>query len=98
MRIHRWLMPLFIALTTVTAAKADEPGPNTGAASPNAAIDVKDGEVHQGSAAEPIQGSYQFLLEVGGITPNQPSQAEAVRRRTTSSRPASAPNSDQPTD
>ena len=74
MRIRRWLMAFLIALATVTAAQADEPGRRTGAAPSNAAIETKAGDVHEGDTAEPIQGSYQFLLEVAGVTPDQPSQ------------------------
>ena len=80
MRIHQWLMPLFIAVATeaaVPAATADEPEvvswPEAGALSPNVAIDAKDDSVSQGSASE-LHGTYNFLLEVGGITPAEPSR------------------------
>jgi hypothetical protein len=76
MRIHRWLMPLFVAVITATVASADEPGPKAGSTSPSAAIETNGGEPHRGEAAEPIQGSYQFLLEVAGVTPDQPSQKQ----------------------
>lgn len=80
MRIHQWLMPLFIAVATeaaVLAAKADEPEvvprPEAGALSPHVAIDAKDDSVSQDSASE-LLGTYDFLLEVGGITPAEPSR------------------------
>ena len=78
MRIHQWLMPLFIAVATeaaVSAAKADETEvvPRPGALLPNVAIDAKDDSVSQDSAAE-LRGTYNFLLEVGGITPAEPSR------------------------
>jgi hypothetical protein len=80
MRIHHWLMPLFIAAATeaaVPATKADEPEvvprPGAGALSPDVAIDAKDDSVSQDSASE-LHGTYNFLLEVGGITPAEPSR------------------------
>lgn len=76
MKIHRWLIPLAIAVATEAVASADgpelAPPPRPAAASPNAAFDMGDGR--QGNASEPVLGSYQFLLEVAGITPNAPSQ------------------------
>jgi len=80
MRIHQWLMPLLIAVATeaaAPAAKADEPEvatrPEGGALSPGVAIDVKGDSVSRDSASE-LHGTYNFLLEVGGITPAEPSR------------------------
>ena len=77
MNIHRWLMPLVIAMAAEAAARADgpelTPAPRAAAASPNAAIDPGDGG-GQGNASEPVLGGYQFLLEVAGVTPDAPSQ------------------------
>jgi hypothetical protein len=79
MRIHRCLVPLLIVMVAaaVDGAKAVEPAPaplpKTRIVSPNAAIEAKNGSVPQGNGSE-LHGPYNFLLEVGGITPAEPSR------------------------
>lgn len=79
MNVRRWLVPLLITVAAVPAAEADEPARaplrQASAASTNAAIDTKGDSASQGNASE-LHGSYNFLLEVAGVTPGERARRE----------------------
>jgi hypothetical protein len=72
MALRPWSMGLiFAAVAQVAAASADD---LRLAPDANMSAEVKAAGGHANSASEPIAGSYDFLLEVAGVTPSQPSQ------------------------
>ena len=80
MAMRHWLMSLVIAAAAqAAAANADELELAPDAGAPSTGAEIKAGGARTNSASEPIAGSYQFLLEVAGVTPAETAQ---VRKRT----------------
>ena len=76
MRLRHWLMSAVLAAAPhIATASADEPARASPAAvnppAPRASKEVKANDGHTTGATEPLVGSYQFLLEVAGVTPGE---------------------------
>ncbi|NJM91306.1 MAG: hypothetical protein HC861_00220 [Rhodospirillaceae bacterium] len=76
-----WLISVVLAAATHGAtAGADEPARASPAAAnpsaPSAGKEIKPNSGRPTSASEPLVGSYQFLLEVAGVTPGERQRTE----------------------